>query len=102
MAVTLDDLTSVGKRDIKYFKTLLRQFYHCTAMYNSPKQKTELLTVDLLWKMSLLLKPTTPMWNGFMQMVQCGSYPEKSSVLFMSMIDSLCYCSILVQKPASV
>ena len=34
-----------------------------------------------------LLKPKQSFWNGFMQMVHTGSYPGKSSVAFMTMID---------------
>ena len=44
--------------------------------------------IDILWKTSWLLRPTTPLWNGTMQMVHyTGNHPGETSMLFMPMID---------------
>ncbi len=36
---------------------------------------------------SLLFKSPSPPWPGMMQAVLCGVYPEKSSTVFLPMID---------------
>ncbi|CAC5388950.1 unnamed protein product [Mytilus coruscus] len=52
-----------------------------------------LTTLDKTFRLDLLsvivwpFKYPTPMWSGFMQMVQTGDFPGKSSVSFLPMID---------------
>ena len=43
--------------------------------------------VDILWKLSWLLNPTTPALNGTMQLVHHGEYPGPSLINFLPMID---------------
>ena len=42
---------------------------------------------DILWKLSWLLNPTTPAWNGTMQLVHHGEYSGPSLIHFLPMID---------------
>ena len=43
--------------------------------------------IDLLWEMSFVVRPKRPSWSGMMQSIHQGSYPGKSSVQFLPMID---------------
>ena len=43
--------------------------------------------LDLLWKISLPLRPDRPGWSGTMQAICKGDHPGKSSVHFLPMID---------------
>ena len=88
VTVSSDDVMAVGKINIAYFKPRenfksLLKFKKLTLYQTDDKT----FNVDLFWKISWLLKPHRPSWNGFMQTVQHGNYPGKSTVLFMPMID---------------
>ena len=43
--------------------------------------------LEILWKVSFPLRTPRPEWSGYMQMVNQGAHPGKSSVHFMPMID---------------
>ena len=88
VTVSSDDVMAVGKINISYFKPR-ENFQSLLKFKTLPLYQTDDKTynVDLLWKISWLLKPERPSWNGFMQTVQHGPYPGKSTVLFMPMID---------------
>jgi hypothetical protein len=43
--------------------------------------------IDLLWKVSWPLRSPMLGWSGYMQMIQEGTYPGKSSFVFLPMID---------------
>ena len=40
-----------------------------------------------LWQFAWLVKPMKPLWNGFMKSSHHGSFPGKSAVHFLPMID---------------
>ena len=88
VSVTTDDIIKVGRINIKTFKS--------QHTGRSPLTYKELRAmevhdptyhVDLLWEMSFVVRPKRPAWSGMMQAIHQGSYPGKSSVQFLPMID---------------
>ena len=43
--------------------------------------------LDLLWKIVWPVRPTRPLWSGFMQALNNGDHPGKSSMFFLPMVD---------------
>jgi len=83
---TAEDVAAVGKIDIHFYKGRESS----SGTYKSLPgfcAEDPSYSIDLLWKISWLLRPRTPLWNGTMQLVHKGEYPGKSSVLFLPMID---------------
>jgi hypothetical protein len=73
--VTAEDVAAVGRIDLKYVKP--KDNFEIPLRFTPLPQFTSedpSANIDLLWQMSWLLKPLTPSWNGFMQMVQHGPH----------------------------
>lgn len=83
------DLETVGKINVTFFaqnKPLMADFcFHCLDDSFSADDST--LNSDFLLKVTRPLLFSLPSWSGFMQTVQRGSYPGKSSIVFLPMID---------------
>ncbi|KAK3713979.1 hypothetical protein QZH41_005649 [Actinostola sp. cb2023] len=87
--MTAEEIAAAGRIDIR--------------LYNGPNEDSPQLSyrelqslrvkdatsnLDLLWKLTQpLLRSPRPAWSGTMQMICNGSYPVKSSVMFLPMID---------------
>ena len=88
ISVTKDDIQKLGRINIKYFTSQLTNKPKLTYKdlraleVNDPTSQ-----IDLLWEVSFFLHPSRPSWSGTMQSVHHGSYPGKSNVLFLPMID---------------
>ena len=54
--------------------------FHCSNRNRNQIQ-------SLLWKTSLFLNPERPGWLGMMQFFHESNYPDKSSVVFLPVID---------------
>ena len=82
------DIVEVGRINIKHFTS---QHTGKPPMTYKELQAMEVTdptaSVDLLWDVSLSLQSSRPAWSGMMQSVHRGSYPGKSTVLFLPMID---------------
>jgi hypothetical protein len=86
--VTADDIAAAGRIDIHVYHN------QCTGISSLKYNKLEnrqaqdaTSKVDLLWKISHLLRSPRPAWSGMMQQVHTGPYPGQSSVKFLPMID---------------
>ena len=82
--VTVDDI-AVAKVGIHFYKNVER--------FNIKHEKLPEIGKDdsrnthILWKLSCLLYPTAPAWNGTLQLVHHGEYPGESSINCLPMID---------------
>ena len=86
--VTAEDIADVGRISIAFYKPQINGMESLKyGQIPSFIVQDETSNADLLWKTSWLLRPQRPSWNGFMQMIQHGPHPGKSSVHFMPMID---------------
>jgi len=86
--VTAEDIADVGRISIAFYKPQINGMDSLKyGQIPSFLVQDETCNADLLWKTSWLLRPQRPSWNGFMQMIQHGPHPGKSSVHFMPMID---------------
>jgi len=86
--VTSEDIAAIGRVNIEPFMGVcdgLRSMKYCRLPIIKIEDKTS--GTDSLWKAYLSLCTKRPSWSGFMQMVQQGTHPGKSSVLFLPMID---------------
>ena len=85
----IQDLTSIGKVNISLYnqnKRVMTDFrFQCLDDLSSVQDHTE--NVDFLLKFTRPLSSKIPSWSGFMQAVQRGDHPGKSSVIFLPMID---------------
>ncbi len=86
--VTNADIASIGRINIRHFVSAVegpcQMKYDQLVVYDTehPPQ------IDLLWNISLSIKPQRPAWSGMMQMVHKeGNHPGKSSMLFLPMLD---------------
>lgn len=88
MSATLEDVKSVGRINIQFYKApnneALPMIYDKLYL---PINEDPTSMLDLLWKVSWPLRSPRPGWSGMMQAVSKGKYPEKSSVIFLPMID---------------
>jgi len=85
---TLEDVAAVGKIDIHYYNHT-GQDLEClryTQLHDFSCEDPQ-STQDLLWKLSWPLRSPRPAWSGFMQLVNRGEHPGRSSVFFLPMID---------------
>ncbi|CAG2231115.1 unnamed protein product [Mytilus edulis] len=88
IAFSTDEIKALAKIEIKYYKPQSDRMAEL-----SYAELKNLNTLDKTFRLDLLsviiwpLKYPIPMWSGFMQMVQTGDYPGKSSVSFLPMID---------------
>ena len=86
VTVTAEDVAAVAKVDIHFYKNVER--------FNIKYEKLPDISIDdnsrktdILWKLSWLLRPTTPAWNGTMQLAHHGEYPGPSLINFLPMKD---------------
>ena len=88
ITVPTEEICSIGHVNIKHFtlgSMSIRSLSYRPLSVSSAEDPTSAL--DMLWKASYLVNPKRPGWSGLMQIVQKGSYPGKSSVLYLPMID---------------
>ena len=83
--VTVED-AAVAKVGIHFNKTVERFNINYENLSEISKDDSSRNT-DILWKLSCLLYPTAPAWNGIMQLIHHGEYPGQSSMTFLPMID---------------
>ena len=88
ISVTSDDIAAVGHISIQSFTSAEDILQSMTyEALSAPHAQNLRYNADLIWKASLLMKTPRPLWSGYMQMVNKGEHPGKSSVLFLPMID---------------
>ena len=80
--VTIEDV-AVAKVGIQFYKNVER----FNIKYEKLPEISKDDKTDKLLKLSCLLYPTAPAWNGTMQLVHHGEYPGKSSINCLPMID---------------
>ena len=86
--VTNEEILSVGTIDFKIL--MLNPSKDLSFKFEKLKEHSFVDNTKLLgtlWQSAWILKPNQPQWNGFMQSVLDGSYPGKSTVHIMPMID---------------
>ena len=86
--VSIDDLKSAAKIDIKYYRppsNLMTEISYQELEDLKVIDTTRL--VDFLSVVTWPLRASTPTWSGAMQMIQNGEHPGKSAVVFLPMID---------------
>ena len=86
--VTSEEIISAGNIEFKILKldapkdvTFKFEKLQPTIVVDNTK------LLGTLWQSSWVLKPHQPQWNGYMQSVLEGNYPDKSTVHIMPMID---------------
>ena len=86
VAVTAEDIAAVAKVDIHFCK-IVEMFN--IKYENLPEigKDDNSRNTDILMKLSRLLHPTTPAWNGTLQLLHHGEYPGQSSKNVLPMID---------------
>ena len=86
--VTSKDIAAVGHINIDRFTSeeyiLHYMFYEHLS---EPKRIYPHLKLDLIWKISPLLRISRPLWSGFMQTVYKGDHPPASSVMLFPVVD---------------
>ena len=86
--VKCGDVSSAGFIKIHYYREdnrdLANLMYKDIAVVSAEDPTSNL---DVLWQTSLLFSTSRSAWAGMMQCVHCNSYPGRSSVLFLPMID---------------
>ena len=88
LTVSSKDVIEAGKIEIKFFS-----FQHDIGLAKTFEALPPLVSCDNtkvlgnLWQYAWLVKPMKPLWNGFMKSADNGSFPGKSAVHFLPMID---------------
>ena len=86
--VTSDDVAAVGRINIHIYKSnklsLSSLFFGKMANYTTPAPMSKLLLFSKIYR---TLDSRQPGWSGMMQLIHHGMPSEKSSVVFMPMID---------------
>ena len=72
---------AVAKVGIHFYKNVERFNINYEKLSEISKYDSSRNT-DILWKLSCLLYPTAPAWNGTMQLIHHGEYPGHSSITF--------------------
>ena len=86
--VTTEKIMKAGRIDVHPYSVQDNNVQLLYKELKNLKVKDSTANLDLLWKLSLpLLQCPRPAWSGMMQHVSDGSYPGKSSVAFLPMID---------------
>ena len=86
--VSAQDIAKVGRIEIRPFIGLLENTPQHYQELQSITARDSTANLDLLWKLTQpLLQSPRPAWNGMMQLSCKGTYPGKSSVHFLPMID---------------
>ncbi|CAG2213079.1 unnamed protein product [Mytilus edulis] len=89
--VTSEQIALLAKINISYYKPSESNQMASCVYSNLRKMNYKDVDcsymVNLLWKVSWPLRSPMPGWSGYMQMVQEGTYPGKSSFVFLPMID---------------
>ena len=82
------EVIDAGKVEIKYFN-----FRHKLDGVKFFKELHPIISLDNtktlgnLWQYAWLVKPMKPIWDGFMKRTNNGTYPGKSVIHFLPMID---------------
>ncbi|KAK6186089.1 hypothetical protein SNE40_008194 [Patella caerulea] len=87
LTVSPDLLLASGRINIKFYKSSKEQpslKFKC-LIHKPVVDKTD--NLELMLKVIRPIKSTCPVWSGFMQTVQSGSFPGQSSINFLPMID---------------
>ena len=86
--VTAEDIAKVGRIPIHYCKDTKAGLSSITyKTTNLAKADDPSVTLEILWKSSILFGKPRPSWSRTMEFVHNGSHPGKSSVIFLPMID---------------
>ena len=86
---TNEDLIKIGKVNIAYYKQPSNAMeMMCFKKLIEPEFEVQSYDeCDFVLKMARLLRPSSPGWSGYMQMIQDGSFAGQSDVVFLPMID---------------
>jgi hypothetical protein len=87
VAASLEDIAVVGRINIHFKGPVQNTDLKYPYLSLSLMAEDKAYNVDILWKMSWLLRPQTPLWNGTMQMIYDGDHPGQSSTIFLPTID---------------
>jgi hypothetical protein len=87
VAASLEDIAVVGRINIHFKGPVQNTDLKYPYLTMPLMAEDHAYKVDILWKMSWLLRPKTPLWNGTMQMIYDGDHPGQSSTIFLPMID---------------
>ena len=87
-SVTLDHGKSAKSVKVIFFKGNAASF-HSLKFSKLPdiQPLNEFTPLDVLWKISWRVTPPRPLWSGMMQSAQEGTFPGRSSVIFLPVID---------------
>ena len=86
--VSAEDIAKVGRIEIRPFIGPLQNTPLHYQELQSITVRDSTANLDLLWNITQpLLQSPRPAWNGMMQLSCKGTYPGKSSVHFLPMID---------------
>ena len=86
--VTPRNMAAIGRVPIQFHKENSISMIMITyEKLNTFTAQDSTAQQDILWKTSLMFGSPRPAWSGLMQLVHHGSYPGKSSVLFLPMIN---------------
>jgi len=88
VSVTLKDVLAVGRINIRHLTSPCDGLH--TLRYEvlqDEMEKDRSTNLDLLWKLSLILRSPRPAWSGMMQAVHTGVHPGQSAVFLLPMID---------------
>ena len=74
-------MLQLPKVGIHFYKNVERFIINYEKLSEISKDDNSRNT-DILWKLSCLIYPTAPAWNGTMQLVHHSDYPYQSSITF--------------------
>ena len=86
--VSLAEIVDLSHINIKFYSPQNTHIDDVIFTYlPDPEKDINSCNIDLLWNVSWLLHPNTPLWSGAMQLIQKGVYPGKSTINLLPMID---------------
>ena len=86
--VSLAEIVNLSNINIKFYSPQNTHIDDVKFTYlPGPEKDINSCNIDLLWNVSWLLRPNTPLWPGAMQLIQKGVYPGKSTITFLPKID---------------
>ena len=83
--VSLAEIVDLSHVNIKFYSPQNTHIDDVKFTYlPDPKKDINSCNIDLLWNVSWLLRPNTPLWSGAMQLIQKVVYPGKSTITFFT------------------
>ena len=85
--VSKSEIENAGRITISEFLSSGPSFVYQT-LHESSSTHADRCQINLMWKASLVFKNPRPAWFGTMQLVYRGSHSERSSFLYLPLIDN--------------